>query len=170
MEEQQVAIISAVGADDGIGNNNDLLWRIPDDLKRFKKLTMGNVIIMGRKTYDSIGKTLPQRDNFIVTRQKNIEIEGAKVFDSLESAIEYAKTMCNKEIFIIGGASIYEQSIDLVDKLYITRIDSVKKADVFFPKLDNFKIISESETYDYDGLKYKYIGYERIIDNAEKTS
>ena len=161
MGKQKVSIISAIGVDGGIGKDNNLLWKIPRDLQRFKKLTLGKVVIMGRKTHKSIGRILPKRMNFVITRQENVKIEGVKVFGSLNQAIENAKSINNNEIFIIGGASVYKQSIDFVDKLYLTKIDAKKESDVFFPKYDNFHKTFESGINDYQGLKYKFIELER---------
>ena len=134
----KISIIAAISRKDrGLGKDNDLLWRIPDDLKRFKKLTMGHPIIMGRKTYESIGHPLPGRDNIVVTRNEDYQVEGVIVTHSLEEAIEKAKSLDDEEVFIIGGGQIYEQAIPIAQKLYLTLIDTEKEADVFFPEYEN---------------------------------
>lgn len=126
-----VSLIVAMDKNNLIGGDNKLLWHIPEDLKYFKKVTMGKTIIMGRKTYDSIGRALPGRTNVIISRDKSLEIEGCEVFNDVNEAIkEYP------EAVIIGGANIYGQVIDQVDKMYITLVDGEYKGDAYFPKID----------------------------------
>lgn len=161
-----VTIIAAIGENNALGKDNDLIWHLPADLKRFKKLTSGHHILMGRNTFESIGKPLPNRTTIIITRNKNYNQEGCKVAFSLEKAIEMAKL--DDEIFIIGGAQIYKQAIEnnLVDQLDITIVHQKFEADVFFPEIDkkvwketfreDFKADKKND-YDYSFLKYQKI-------------
>ena len=145
-----------------IGKANALLWRLPEDLKRFKKLTTGHPIIMGRKTYQSINRSLPDRTNIIVTRDKNLEIPGCIIVHSVIEAIEKAKEFDREEIFIIGGAEIYKETLPLVDRLYVTKVDLDVEGDAFFPEYSNIftkKILEESG--EFEGLKYSYLILEK---------
>lgn len=145
-----------------IGKANKLLWRLPEDLKRFKKLTTGHPIIMGRKTYQSINRPLPERTNIIITRDPNLKISGCIVVHSATEAIERAKELDRKEIFIIGGAEIYKETLPLVDRLYVTKVDIDVDGDAFFPEYSNIftKKISE-ESGEFEGLKYSYLILEK---------
>jgi dihydrofolate reductase len=134
MKKPEIAIIVAMAKNRTIGINNTLPWRCPEDLKHFKSLTMGHHMIMGRKTFDSIGKPLPGRITVVVTRDHNLKIEGCLVAHSLQDAIK----LCAKdsETFIVGGADIYAQSLPLADTLYITEIQQDMEGDVHFPEFD----------------------------------
>jgi dihydrofolate reductase len=130
-----ISIIVAVSEDWGIGKDNDLLWHLPDDLKRFKKLTSGNTILMGKKTWESLPRRpLPNRINIVLTDNREDKFEGAVTAFSIDDAI----SKCNKEdeIFIIGGGSIYRQFMTIADKLYITHVHSKTAADIYFPEID----------------------------------
>ena len=130
----KINLIVAVDEKNGIGKNNQLPWHLPADLLHFKNLTTGFPIIMGRKTFDSIGKVLPNRRNIVISRQSNLEIPGAEVSGSLQGALE----LCKKEndIYIIGGAQIFEQALPLADSIFLTVIQHDFDADTFFPSLD----------------------------------
>jgi dihydrofolate reductase len=163
-----VSIIAAIGEGRALGKNNELLWRIPDDLKRFKALTTGHPIIMGRKTFESLGKPLPGRTNIVVmyasentVNDPRYNFENVVIANSLEEAIEKAKTL-DDEIFIVGGAQIYTQALSLADRLYLTLIDDKKEADVYFPPYETVftKKIKEEER-EFNGLKYKWVDLER---------
>ena len=138
-----------------------LLWRIPDDLMRFKKLTMGHPIIMGRKTFESIGKPLPGRTNIIVTRNKSFTADGCVVAYSVENAIEKAKELDSEEVFVIGGGEIYKRAMPHTDKLYLTLVDDDKDGNVFFPDYSKFKKEVYREEREREGLKYTWIDLER---------
>ena len=139
-----ISIIAAVSKNGVIGVDNKLPWDLPEDLKRFKELTTGNVVIMGRKTYESIGKPLPNRINIVVTRDKNFFTPNVIVANSLDSAL--LKAGGNKDIFIIGGGEIYKQSIGFADKLYITEVDMEVEGDTTFPTIsDQWSVIEENE-------------------------
>ena len=127
-----------MGLDNGIGADNQLLWHLPKDLKYFKETTTDHPIIMGRKTYESIGKPLPNRTNIVVSKRKDWFEEGILIVGSVKEALKFAKTM-NENIFVIGGGNIYEQTIDLADKLQVTLVKTQSKAEVFFPKI-NLKV------------------------------
>lgn len=154
-------IIAAIANNNALGKNNDLIWHLPADLRRFKKTTSGHHIIMGRNTFESIGKPLPNRTTVIITRNKNYNAPGCIIVDSLEKALENAKE--DDSPFIIGGAQIYKQAINLVDQLDITEVHHPFDADVFFPKID-LKIWKETKrerfekdeknAYDYSFVSY----------------
>jgi dihydrofolate reductase len=132
----KLSIIAAIGKNNELGGNNTLLWRLCDDLKLFKQLTMGHCIIMGRKTFESIGKALPGRVNIVVTTGQ-IEVEGVYRAIDLNHAVELARETGDEEAFIIGGGQIYSYAIDLADKLYITEVDAeFPEADIFLPSID----------------------------------
>jgi dihydrofolate reductase len=128
-----LSLIIAVAENNVIGKDNTLIWRLSEDLKNFKKLTTGHSIIMGRKTYDSIGRPLPNRHNIIITRNKRLKVEGCHVVYSLEKAFELAADLDGSdEIFVIGGANIYEQAWSEVDKVYLTKVNATPEGDAFF--------------------------------------
>jgi len=127
-----LSIIVAVSENGIIGLDNQLIWRLPDDLKRFKKLTLGHPMIMGRKTFESIGKPLPGRQSIIITRDKDFSFEGTIVVHSLQEAIEVAKKIETEEAFIIGGGDIYRQVQGNCDRLYITEVHTQTQGDTFF--------------------------------------
>lgn len=141
-----------------IGINNTLPWRLPGDLKRFKQITMGHPIVMGRKTFDSIGKALPGRRNVVITRQADLVIPGADVVHSLTEALLLLHDV--PEVFIIGGAQIFEEALPLADKLYVTWIEEDIKGDAFFPDFDlaRFKIIESSGPIT-EPLPHEYVDY-----------
>jgi dihydrofolate reductase len=160
-----VSIIVALGKHErrysAIGKNNRLLWHIPDDLKRFKSLTNGHPLIMGRKTHESIGKPLPGRTNIIVTRDSDYLSEGCEIRNSFEDAITFAKSLADEEIFIIGGSQIYEQAMEHADRLYLTLIEDEKDADSFFPDYSDFTEEKSRENHEWNGLKYHWVTLER---------
>lgn len=140
-----VSIIVAIGENHAIGKNNDLLWHMPNDLKHFKDITSGRTIIMGRKTFDSVGKPLPKRRNIVVTRQ-DITIPGCEVVKSIENGLALCKG--EDEVFIGGGAEIYRQAMHLTDVIYLTIIHKNFDADTFFPEIDPI-IWKETEREDF---------------------
>ncbi|MBD5344141.1 MAG: dihydrofolate reductase [Bacteroides sp.] len=159
-----VTIIVAIDRDGGIGRNGDLLYHISDDLRRFRRLTTGHTIIMGRKTYESFPKgPLPHRRNIIITRNADYHVDGAETAPSLRAALD----MCNSEdkVFIIGGGEIYRQALPLASCLEITRIDAASEADTFFPVIDpNEWTVSTQEPAATDaatGLSYRFVTYLR---------
>ena len=162
-----IIIIAAIGLNNELGKDNDLIWHLPADLKRFKEVTSGHAIIMGRNTFESIGKPLPNRRSIIITRNTSYKKEGCDVVHSLEEAINLIKDQ--KNAFIIGGAQIYKEAIEkqLVDQLDITKVHQNFEADVFFPTIDQsvWEEISE-ETFlpdDKNQYTYSFISYKKII-------
>ena len=140
-----ISIIVARSKNNVIGINNQLPWHLPADLKHFKALTSGNPILMGRKTWDSLGRPLPNRRNIVITRQKELELVGAECFLSLEAALAACKDTQN--VFIIGGAQIYQQALSIADQLIITEVDTIVEGDAFFPSLDSTWKIVEQKDY-----------------------
>ena len=143
-----------------IGNNNSLIWNLPNDLKRFKQLTTGSTVVMGRKTYDSIGRPLPNRRNIIITRNLEFSADNCEIVNSLTEAL----MLSNNDCFIIGGGEVYKESISAADKLYITLIDESFEGDTQFPEIDktwvevNREIFSADEKNKYN---YSFIDYEK---------
>ena len=155
-----ISIIVATSKNRVIGNNNSLIWKLPADLKRFKQITTGNTIVMGRKTYESIGKPLPNRRNIIITRDTNYLVDNCEIVNSLEEAL----MLCNNECFIIGGGEIYKQSIDIADKIYLTLVQEDFEGDTYFPEIGKewTKVIREDfEPDEKNAHKYSFINYEK---------
>lgn len=157
----KLSIIVAVAHNRVIGINNALPWHLPEDLKRFKALTMGHHIIMGRKTYESLGRLLPGRTTVIVTRNPTYKVEGALIAGSLEAAI----TLCQNddEVFLIGGAELYQDGLKLANKLYITEIELDVAGDAFFPEITSIEwreVLREVHT-SAQGLRFNYATYVR---------
>lgn len=145
-----ISIVVAVSENQVIGKDNRLLWRLSNDMKFFKNLTMGGVLIMGRKTFESIGKALPGRVNIVVTRQNNKLPEDVISADSIAEALNKAKTL-SKEIFIIGGGEIYKQTIEHAERIYLTRVHTNIEGDTFFPELDTMRWrLSSKEEFSAD--------------------
>ncbi|WP_259067411.1 dihydrofolate reductase [Mucilaginibacter sp. X4EP1] len=158
-----VSIVVAISENHVIGKDNKLLWYLPNDLKHFKNITTGHTVIMGRKTYDSVGKPLPKRRNIIITRQ-NITIEGCEVVSSIEAAL--ALCADEEEVFIVGGAEIYKQSLHLTDRIYLTIVHKEFEGDSFFPEIvkNEWEEVYR-EDYQPDeknSLPYSFITYERL--------
>ena len=129
-----IIMIAAAAENNALGKNNELVWHLPNDFKRFKSLTTNHHIIMGRKTFESFPKLLPNRTHVVITRQKDYNPEGCIVVDSIEKAIEI--TPKNEEVFIIGGGEIYNLALPFADKLDLTRVHENFEADAFFPEFD----------------------------------
>ncbi|PHS67634.1 MAG: diacylglycerol kinase [Flavobacterium sp.] len=138
-----ITVIAAAGLKNELGKDNDLVWHLPDDFKRFKKLTTGHHIIMGRKTFESFPKPLPNRIHLVITRNKNYQPEGAIVVHSMEEALEIAKN--DEQSFIIGGGEIYKIGMSFADKIELTKVNSEFEADTFFPEIpsDEWDLVSE---------------------------
>ncbi|MBY0244222.1 MAG: dihydrofolate reductase [Sphingobacteriaceae bacterium] len=130
----KITIVVAIAQNNAIGKNNQLLWHLPADLKHFKEITSGHTIIMGRKTFESIGKALPNRKNIVISRNATLNIENIFIANSLEQAIEKCEN--EKEVFIIGGAEIYKQTLEICDKIELSTIHQSYEADTFFPEID----------------------------------
>lgn len=160
----KISLIAAIGKNRELGRGNDLIFKIPEDMKHFREVTNGHPIIMGRKTFESIGRVLPNRLNIVITRSpKESEDQNLVYVSSLNEAIEKARRQAqgkqNNEIFVIGGGQVFNEAIKIADKLYLTIVDSEDKdADVFFPDYSEFKKIinerkSEDENYSFTFLE-----------------
>ena len=150
-KKMELAIVVAVAENNVIGKNNQLVWHMPQDLKHFKSITMGFPIIMGRKTYESIGKPLPGRTSIVITRQPDYYANGCIVVRSIQDAIRQAKMQNKEKAFVIGGAEIYRQATDVCDTMFLTRIRHSFEGDTFFPEIDPNKWIeTEKESYPAD--------------------
>ena len=156
-----ISAIAAISSNRGLGYKNDLLFKIPADMKRMRSLTMGHPIIMGRKTHESIGRPRPKRTNIIVTRDKVYTAEGCLVVHSVEEAIELAKQHDANEIFIFGGGEIYKQAMPYVSRLYLTVVDGEFPADTFFPDYSSFTNIISEEKYQEEDYTYTFLTLER---------
>lgn len=159
--DSRVSLVCALSKNSGIGKNNELPWHISEDLQRFKRITMGHPVIMGRKTYESIGKALPGRTNIVLSKDKKFSLEDCIVCGSLDEAVDLAKQKDSTDIFIIGGGQIFEQSIDIADKLYLTLVDETVDADTFFPNYSDFKKVVFEESKESNDIKYKFLELER---------
>ena len=160
-----LTLIAATSTNNALGKDNQLVWHLPLDFKRFKTLTSEHYIIMGRKTFESFPKPLPNRTHVIITRQKDYEApEGCVIVSSLEKAIEICPK--NEEVFIIGGGEIYKQSIDMADKVELTRVHTEVEADTFFPEInpEKWKVVfeeqhSKDEKHAFD---FTFLTYQKI--------
>lgn len=161
MDKPCISIIAALGKNRELGLRGELLWRIPEDLQRFKRLTLHHPVIMGRKTFESIGKPLPGRPNIILTRDPHWRESGVIKVHSLAEALGEAEKLDGEEVFIIGGAQLYEQALPLSKRLYLTLIEDSKEADTYFPAYEHLfiKKISE-EIREHDGLQYRFLTLE----------
>lgn len=164
-----ISLIWAMAENRVIGRDNKLPWHLPNDLKYFKRLTTGKAVIMGRKTYDSIGKPLPNRTNIVITRDTAFSAEGIKVVHSLADAIEMAEAEClingNDEVIIMGGAEIYKQALPQADRLYVTLVHAEVEGDAYFPEVDfsQFELKSRDD-YQADGpnpYDYSFCFYQK---------
>lgn len=174
-----ISIVAAIGKNRELGKDNKLLWHIPEDLKRFKQLTSGHPIIMGRKTFESIGHPLPNRLNVVITRDERFKPDGVTVVHSLQEGIDtsskyyvessmyngekqiqdtnYKLPTTEHEVFIIGGGQIFEQALSLADRLYLTIVDGEFDADVFFPDYSMFKKVVSEQKRTSDDYSYSFL-------------
>jgi dihydrofolate reductase len=161
MRAPRISLIAAIGKNRELGKNNALIWRISPDLKRVKELTTGHPIIMGRKTYESIGRPLSNRTNIVISRTAD-QIEGCLVFDSVKKGVEAAKQIDSEEIFFFGGASLYAEALPIVTRLYLTAIDAEDaEADAFFPDFFHFKKEIAREEHPENNPPFAWITLER---------
>lgn len=151
-----ITIIAAAGENNELGKENDLVWHLPDDFKRFKQLTTGHHIIMGRKTFESFPKPLPNRTHLVITRNKDYKREGAVVVHSIEEALKRAEG--DSQPFIIGGGEIYKMGMPFAEKIELTRVYGTFEADTFFPEIpeEYFKFITETEHEKDDRHDYAF--------------
>lgn len=157
-----LSIIAVIGKNRELGEKNQLLWHVPGDLPRFKQLTMGHPILLGRKTYESIGRPLPGRTNIVISRHVSFTAQGVTVATSLDDAIDIAHASPgSEEIFVIGGGQIYAQAIDRADRLYLTIVVAgAPTADTYFPDYSRFKKMILDESHSEEGITFRYVTLE----------
>lgn len=158
-----ISAVVVVDENNGIGRNNQLLVHFPADLKRFKNITTNHTIIMGRKTFESMGRALPNRRNIVISRQADLSLPGAEITNSIEDALALCKN--DKEVFIIGGAEIFKQALPLLSRIYLTRIQKVFNADTFFPEISTQEWL-ETEREDFEPqektpFSYSFLTYQK---------
>lgn len=149
-----ITLIAACSKNRVIGKDNQLIWHLPEDLKRFKELTTGKTVLMGRKTFESIGRPLPKRTNIIVTSDKNYKAEGCVVYNDLSEALKH-----DKDIMVIGGSQIYQQCLDVAHDVHLTLIDQEFEGDAYFPELGPDYQLIKSESHQNENYKWQYITY-----------
>jgi dihydrofolate reductase len=157
---KHITLVVAMDAQRGIGVDNQLPWHLPEDLAHFKRVTLGHPIIMGRKTFDSIGRPLPKRRNIVVTRNRDWSHEGVDVAGSLQDAVALAG---DEQASIIGGAQIFTESMGIADRMIVTHIDAVYRCETFFPTIDPavWSVTAREEHRSADGVAYAFVTYER---------
>jgi dihydrofolate reductase len=162
MPRPAISLVAAVARDGGIGHRGDLLVRVPDDLRRLKRITLGTPVVMGRKTWQSIGRPLPGRHNIVVTRDPAFRADGADVVASLDAALTLAASA--PLVHVLGGADIYALALPMADELQLTEIDAEFPADVFFPKWDRrrFAEVAREPHETADGLRYDFVTYKKL--------
>ena len=164
MSEVKIAMIAAMASNRVIGLDNAMPWHLPEDLRYFKATTIGKPIIMGRKTFDSLGRALPGRTNIVVSRQPGLQLPGAEVFDSIEAALDFAEQQAAidgvDEVMVIGGETLYRQCLEEADRLYLTRIDAVPDGDAWFPEFDVAQWLLASERAVAAGEGYPAHAYQ----------
>jgi dihydrofolate reductase len=164
----QIALIAAVAENGVVGRDNQLPWQLPGDLPYFRRITMGKPVVMGRKTWDSIGRPLPGRTNIVISRQQGLELEGARVVDTMEEALALAEAVAEidgvTELMVIGGAEIYALALPLAQRLYLTEIHAPVTGDARFPDWDRSEwressrdrhVAGDSNPYDYSFVVYE---------------
>lgn len=158
----QLSVIAAIAHNRVIGRENALPWHLPEDLKHFKALTMGHPIVMGRKTYESLGRLLPGRTTVIVSRNRNYAVPGALIVESLQQALAVCRH--EQEIFIIGGAELYKEALPMADRLYLTEIDADFEGDAYFPDFapGRWREVSRQPHVGASGLPFSYVQYEAL--------
>ena len=160
-----ISIIACIGKNLELGKNNDLIWHLPNDLKYFKKVTTGKTVIMGRRTFDSLPRILPNRKNIVLQLPDEDKIDDVEIFNDIPSILEHIKN--ENEVFIIGGASVYKQFLPYANKLYLTEVEETcDDAFVYFPKFDKRKykktIVGSGKD---NNIKYKFVIYEKKVNN-----
>ena len=167
----RLSLVVAAAENDVIGAGNQMLWRLPDDLKRFKSITMGKPILMGRKTYESIGKPLPGRTNIVLSRRSNLALPGCLIVDSIEAAVAAAGDV--EELAVIGGAEVYAQALPSADVIHLTRVHAAIEGDAIFPKLSSRewtqRFIERHPVDERHAYEFSFIELERIRSRADKA-
>ena len=162
----KLSLLAALSTNNVIGRDNEIPWRLSTDLKRLKAMTMGHHVIMGRKTYESVGRPLPGRTNIVITRQEGYGPEGVTVVHSLEDAVRIAAQNGDDEAFILGGAEIYAQAMHRADRMYLTRVHAEVEGDTWFPEFDDVSEwqLTDAEHFDADEKNeypFSFLTYER---------
>ncbi|PZX54798.1 dihydrofolate reductase [Algoriphagus chordae] len=163
----KISLIAALATNHVIGKQNDLVWRLPDDFKRFKSITSDHYILMGRKTFESLGKPLPHRTHLVITRNKDYQVpEGHFVFENVKDAFSFCQDKEVSQLYVIGGGEIYCQTLPLADELVLTEVEASPEGDTYFPEFDkdNWKV-TFSEFHPADDrhqYAFSYVNYERI--------
>lgn len=170
-ERPKVAMIAAMGRNRVIGRDNQLPWHLPEDLKYFRSMTWGKPIVMGRKTFESLGRPLPGRTNIVVSTRPDLELAGAKVVRSLDEALDVAVAQALldevSEVMVIGGAAVYEQLLDAADRLYLTLVEAEPEGDAWFPNFDEdqWALVEERAVVAGDGYPaHRYQRLDRLAD------
>ncbi|HYC87888.1 MAG TPA: dihydrofolate reductase [Thermoanaerobaculia bacterium] len=163
----KLSLMAALSTNNVIGRDNEVPWRLSTDLKRLKAMTMGHHVIMGRKTYESVGKPLPGRTNVVITRQEGYAPEGVTVVHSLEEAVRVAARAGEEEAFLLGGAQIYAQAMHRADRMYLTRVHAEVEGDTWFPDFDDVSEwrLTDAEHFDADEKNeypFSFLTYERV--------
>lgn len=159
-----LSMIAAVNENNVIGKNNKLIWHLSDDLKRFKKLTTGKTIIMGRKTFESLPGILPNRKHIVITKNLNYSHDNVDIIHNIEDVLKFKD--CEDEVFVIGGGKIYEELLPYCKRLYLTKVHSNEEGDTYFPNFDikNYKLL-KNEEHESNDTKYTFLNLELIHSN-----
>jgi dihydrofolate reductase len=153
-----ITLIAACSKNRVIGKDNKLIWNLPEDLKRFRRLTSGNPIVMGRKTYESIGKALPNRTNIILSKQKNLKIKDCLIYNNIHDVMSLWQ---NSNLFVIGGGEIYRMFLPFADKVELTLIDKEYQGDAYFPELDKCWKLQSEILSEHDDINFKFLTFSR---------
>lgn len=164
----RISLIVAMDRERGIGLENGLPWRLAADMKRFRELTMGHHLLLGRKTFESIGRPLPGRQIVIITRAPSYQVDGCSVVHSIEGALELARSRDETEVFIGGGAEVYAQALPLADRLYLTLVETVAPADTFFPKWESAEWIERERSFHPADDKNQFDCWFLVYENKNK--
>lgn len=163
----KISLIAAAAENNVIGRDNDLPWKLPNDMKHFVRTTKGHCILMGRKNLESFGRLLPKRTNILLTRDQTYKFEGAEIFYDLQKAIDFAKEIGEEELMVIGGGEIYRQCMPFADRIYLTRVHAEIEGDVYFPELDAaFWELKTEEFHDKDE-KHNYSFTFQVFERVE---
>ena len=158
----RISIIAAIGRENrAIGKDGQLLWHIPEDMRRFRELTTGHTVIMGQRTYESIERPLPNRTNIVLTFDMDFAPAGVTVCHSIEEALREARYDESEEIFVIGGGTIYRQFMEMADRLYLTLVDGIFEADTFFPEYGDFTKVVGRERKEDERYEYEFVVLDR---------
>lgn len=160
-QQPRISVIAAVARNRAIGKENQLLWYIPEDLKRFKQITQGQPVIMGQKTFESLAKPLPGRFNIVLTRDRQLKIKGCSMAHSIDEALKLARAQNPPEFFFIGGGSVYQQALPLAQRLYLTLVEAEPPADTFFPDYSAFDKVIKKEKSQDKNYHYTFLILER---------